>query len=382
MLSVQPLVDQARERAALDDFGEDTWQEGLEVLVRALNTEGSLNELGEQVFADQIVGYLENRLQIEQVYAEHPEIDEQQIVAPLFGLGLPRTGSTALSFLLAADRSRRSLRTWEASSPCPPPEKATEDTDPRIAGSQAGIDMSNQMFPDFAGMLPSSATGPQECILVTAFDFRSEVFEGMALVPSYTEWLLSCDTTPAYRYHRRVLKLLQWHCPPTRWWLKSPAHMPFIADLDAVYPDARFVMTHRDIGNVLPSLCALKQALGGPLLEHLDLLALGRHETDLWSESLRRVIAFRDDGNADRFFDVSFAGVQQDPIGAMEVLYAEMGDELTDDTREHMAAWWAGSAADRRQGARPDPTVFGLDVAALRSAFAFYHERFDIPLDA
>jgi hypothetical protein len=378
MLDVARLVAGARDRAGYADFGEDTWQEGLEVLVKALVTEGSLNELGEQVYADQIVGYLTNRLQIERSYATHPEIDEQEIVAPLFGLGMPRTGSTALSFLLASDRARRSLRTWEAGTPCPPPETATEDTDPRIADSAVSIEISNQMFPDFVGMLPSSPTGPQECLLLMALDFRSQVFEGMSLMPSYTEWLLSCDMTPAYRYHKRVLKLLQWHCPPTRWWLKSPAHMPSIAALDAVYPDARFVMTHRDIGDVLPSLCALKQALMSPLTTHQDLLALGRHETALWSESLRRVIEFREGGREHRFFDVGFAELQQDPLGATEQLYRAMGDDLTDDTRQRMAWWWQESEADRRRGPRPDPSVFGLAVGDLRTAFAFYHDRFAI----
>ncbi len=258
MILADELVQEACERAGSDDFGPDTWREGLEVLTRSLSTEGSLNELGRHVYSDQIVGYLVNRLEVEKWYRLHPEIGDERIVAPLFGLGMPRTGSTALSFLLACDRSRRSLRTWEASSPCPPPETATEDSDPRIAQCQAGIDMSNQMFPDFAGMLPTSATGPQECILIMALDFRSEVFEGMALLPSYTEWLLSCDMAPAYRYHERVLKLLQWHCPPKRWWLKTPAHTATIDALNEVYPDARFVMTHRDIGSVLPSLCRVE----------------------------------------------------------------------------------------------------------------------------
>ena len=378
-LEVVTLVAAATERAGSDDFGEDTWREGLDVLVWALVNEGSLNELGEAVFADQIVGYLANRLEVERWYADHPEIDEQEIVAPLFGLGLPRTGSTAFSFLLASDRSRRYLRTWEASKPCPPPTSGSGDEDPRVAASAAGIDITHQMFPDFVGMLPSSPTGPQECILLTALDFRSQVFEGMALLPSFTRWLLSCDVTPGYRYHKRVLKLLQWRCPPTRWWLKSPAHMTTIDALDRVYPDARFVMTHRDLGQVLPSVCALKHALGAPLARHLDLRALGHHETELWSESLRRTIAFRDAGREDRFFDVAFGDLQADPVAAMERLYEQLGDELTDDTRERMDAWWRESAIDRRQGPRPDPQAYGLDLDALRAAFAFYHDRFTIP---
>jgi hypothetical protein len=382
MIDVQVLVDTACERARSDDFGPDGWREGLEVLVGALNTEANLNELGVAVFSDQLVGNLVNRLQIEHWYTRHPEIEEQQIVEPLFGLGMPRTGSTATSFLLACDSSRRSLRTWEAGQPCPPPETATEHTDPRIAATQAGIDMTNEMFPDFVGMLPSSATGPQECLLIMAYDIRSQVYEGMALLPSYTEWLLSCDMEQVYRYHQRVLRLLQWRCPPTRWWLKTPSHMTSIDALDAVYPDARFVMTHRDIGAVLPSVCAVKEALSTPVTEHLDLHALGQHEVGIWHESLRRLIEFRDAGRDDRFFDVSFADVQSDPIAAMERLYAEMGDELTDDTRTRMAEWWAAEAADRRRGPRPDPAAYGLDRETLREQFAFYHDRFDILADS
>jgi hypothetical protein len=380
MLEAQPLVEAAIARAGTDDLGEDTWQEGLVALVRALNVEGTLNELGEQVFRDQIVGYLGTRLEIERWYRDYPEIDQQEIVSPLFGVGMPRTGSTALSFLLARDRSRRFLRTWEASAPCPPPETATQDIDPRIAAAQAEIDLTTQMFPNFVGMLPTSATGPQECLLLMALDFRSQVFEGMALLPSYTEWLLSCDMEPAYRYHQRVLKLLQWHCPPTRWWLKTPTHMASIDALNAVYPDARFVMTHRDMGSVLPSLCALKQALSSPLSTGMDLRALGLHEMTLWSESLRRLLEFRDAGREPRFFDLSFGMLQEDPLGAMEGLYAAFDDELTDDTRRRMNQWWV-SSAKRRRGGRPDSTIFSLDPAGLREQFAFYHQRFGITSD-
>jgi hypothetical protein len=382
MLDRSALVDAASTKAGWDDFGADTWQEGLDVLLYALEAEGGLNELGEDVFADQIVGFLANRLEVEKCYLKHPEIADQEIVAPLFGLGMPRTGSTALSFLLACDHSRRVLRTWEASTPCPPPETDTEETDPRIAASQAGIDVVNEMFPDFEGMLPSSATGPQECLLLLAMDFRSQIFEGMALIPTYANWLLGCDMEPAYRYHERVLKLLQWHCPPHRWWLKTPSHMASIQALDAVYPDARFVMTHRDIGAVLPSLCALKRALSGPLLCRMDMHALGRFESEVWLESLRRLVEFRDDGHESRFFDVAFSDVQLDPLGAVRELYAAMGEELTPVGEARMARWWSDNSNNRSTGPRPDPGEFGLNKASIRSEFDFYHRRFGITLES
>ena len=317
MLNTDALVGDAIGRAGTDDFGADTWHEGLQILVDSFNAEASLTELGEQVVSDQMVGFLVNRLDVEACYKANPDIDQGRIEAPLFGLGLPRTGSTALSFLLATDGQRRSLRTWEAGQPCPPPTTATEESDPRIARTQAGLDLVNEMFPDFAGMLPRSATGPQECLLVMALEFRSMVFEGYGAVPSYTEWLLSCDMVPAYRYHERVLKLLQWRCPPRRWWLKSPAHMATIEALDAVYPDARFVMTHRDVAAVIPSLCALKHALTSPLTSRMETKALGPREADLWHEALERTLSLRDAGREERFFDVSFARMQAAPLEAV-----------------------------------------------------------------
>lgn len=380
-MDADQLVETACARAGSDDFGDDTWRDGLEVLTCSLTAESALNELGESVMRDQIVSLLVNRLEVEQWYARHPEIEDQEITAPLFGIGLPRTGSTALSFLLACDTARRSLRTWEASKPCPPPETATEHTDPRIGEAQAGIDMTNEMFPAFVGMLPTAADGPQECILLMALDFRSQIFEAMARIPSYSAWILQCDMEPAYRYHRRVLRLLQWRCPPDRWWLKTPAHMHSIDALDRVYPDARFVMTHRDVGKVLPSVCALFEALSDILTDHPDRLAIGSHNFELWRYSLQRLIDFRDRGNEDRFFDLSFQSVQRHPLTAVAQLYSELGDVLTDETRTRMQEWWSASSRDRSGPHIYKAEVFGFDPAAIREKFAFYSDRFDVPLE-
>jgi hypothetical protein len=380
-LEVDRLVAMAADRAGSDSFGGDSWREGLEVLVRSLNTEAALNEMGTSALADQIVGCLVNRLQIEQWYAKFPEIGDQQIVAPLFGLGLPRTGSTALSSLMAKDPARRSLRVWEANEPCPPPETATEHTDPRIAKAQAGIDFTNEMFTGFKGMLPTAAEGPQECLVPMAFEFRSLIFEGMSFIPSYRAWLLQCNMEPAYRYHQRVLKLLQWRCGPDRWWLKSPAHMLSIDALNAVYPDARFVMTHRDVGKVLPSLCALYDTLTSVLSDRTDPVARGAYNGKVWRTALTRLIDFRDGGNEDRFHDLFFEAVQRDPIGQVVRLYGELGDDLSDEACQRMQEWWAGSSKDRTGPGSYPPEEFGLDPAMIAEEFAFYHQRFSMTAD-
>src|SRR5262245_41638889 len=117
----EDLLETARAQTGLADFGEDSFREGLAILVRSLREEAHLTAIGERVIFGRIVDHLKQRLQIEDWYRRHPEIDEVQIKAPLIGISLPRTGSTVLSFLLAEDPNSRFLSRWESAQPCPPP---------------------------------------------------------------------------------------------------------------------------------------------------------------------------------------------------------------------------------------------------------------------
>jgi hypothetical protein len=146
---------------ALTDFGDDSFREGLGILVASAEAEARLTERGRAAFEMQVVEHLRNRLQIESWYHRHPEIDEQEIVAPLIGLGLPRTASTGLACMLAADPAARTIRNWEAQQPCPPPETATQDSDPRVQKSQLMLESPDARFwmshRDVANVLPSVA---------------------------------------------------------------------------------------------------------------------------------------------------------------------------------------------------------------------------------
>ena len=126
------LEEGARAATGLEDFGSPYYREGLERIVDALNTEADLNDIGRVIQHATISNALIQRLKIEDTYAQHPEIDDEVIGGPVFVIGLPRTGTTALSQLVAADPQFRSLRMWESQAPTPPPEAATQHSDPRI----------------------------------------------------------------------------------------------------------------------------------------------------------------------------------------------------------------------------------------------------------
>jgi Sulfotransferase family len=376
---VGELIARAKAATSLEDLGEESFMEGLEILVASADGEARLNELGRASFDAQVVDFLSNRLQIEHWYALHPEIDDQEITAPLIGLGLPRTGSTALSCLLAEDPAIRYLRNWEANQPCPPPETATQHTDPRIARAEQMLERREKLFPRKKSMLPSSATGPTECQTFMGFDFKSQLFQAQIRIPTYVEWLTGkADLVPTYRYVKRILKLLQWRCPPTRWRLKNPSHCMFIGALAEVFPDARFWMTHRDIASVAPSVSDLYFELHKVFTDEVDKPFLAQQNID-WTElGLRRVIEFRDGGQDRRFFDIHFAPFQKDPFPALEQLYAFLGETLTEEARARMQAWRQSTPREKHGAHTYDAADFGIDPVALRERFRFYSERFGV----
>lgn len=379
MNKVDALLQRAREATGLDNFGEETFMEGLGILVNSAVQEAQLSEMGMAGFDHQLVDLLANRLQVEDWYTRHPEIDEQEIVAPLIGLGLPRTGSTALSCLLAEDPATRSIRNWEALFPCPPPEAATQHNDPRIAKAEAVMELRNSRFPRMKTMLPSTATSPMECQTYMGMDFKSQLFQAFVQIPGYVEWLNhKADLVPTYRYVKRVLKMLQWRCPPNRWRLKNPSHSLFIDALDEVFPDARFWMTHRDVSSVIPSVADLYYELTNPAATAVDKHALGELTTDFCEIGMRRMIAFRQAGNDERFFDIYFSSFMKDPFPELEQLYAFLGEELTEETRTRMQAWRDSTPRDKHGDHTYEPQEFGLDVDQLRQRFAFYHQHFGL----
>jgi hypothetical protein len=363
------LMDAAAARTGLQDFGEDSFREGLEILARSLETEARLNSRGEGFVYQRIGLHLAQRLKVEDWYRRHPEIDDVVIERPLFGMGLPRTGSTALSFLLAQDPNVRYLRSWEAAQPCPPPSTVQGD-DPRIpAGEQ-------QVVAGSRHHVPQDAHGPMECLDLMALDFTSQIFQAYAQIPSYSAWLVDrADFTSTYRYERRVLKLLAWGEPVRPWRLKSPAHVLSLDYLDRVFGDAKFVMTHRDPTDVILSVADVYADIVGGFTDHLDRRYLGELNVQQWSTGMERVAKFRDAGADNRFYDIDFRAMQADPVGEVRRLYAWLGEPVSDEFENRMRVWWAENAEKREPHPKAEPAAFGLDFNAIRPLFATYTDR-------
>lgn len=375
------VVDEARTATGLEDFGEDTWQEGLERLADALAGEAALTELGTQIARGELTTYLANRLGIIDYRKHHPEIADVDVTPPIVIVGQGRTGTTILHDLLAQDRANRVPLTWEVDRPCPPPDTASYETDARIAEVDeltSGVEL---LIPGFLAMHPMGARLPQECVRMTVGDFRSIMFPTQYRVPSYGRWIVDeADMAPAYRWHRIYLQHLQARHPASRWVLKSPAHIWCLADLLHEYPNALLVQTHRDPVRVISSLSSLVALLRRISSDDSTIPVAAAEFADYVIAGLDRSVTAREDGTVDpaRVVDVQFAEFMSDPFTTIRTIYERLGLELGATAEARMRAFLAQNPADQHGTHRYTFADTELDAGSLRERARRYTDYFDV----
>jgi Sulfotransferase family len=372
------LIGTACEQTGLGDFGSDSFREGLDRYVDALDAEAELSEVGTLALEAQVTGNLVNRLRVVDWVARHPEVRDQQVIAPLVVVGLPRTGTTLMSRLLGCDPNRRALMGWEARSCVPPPEAATFTTDPRIEEARVASEMLDALNPAMKAIHYEPPDEATECVTLLAQDFKSLQLSIVANVPSYDDWLLGCDQTSAYEHHHLVLQLLQSRAPG-RWSLKTPQHSIALDALFGQYPDARLVVMHRDPVRVVASLCSLATVLMGTFSDADHRGTITTHWPRIAGVIVDRLMRYRDDHDDESFLDVQYADLVADPLATMKRIYAWAGDELTPAAETRMRAYVVENPQTRFGTHRYSLEGTGLEPGELEERFGPYRDRYEIP---
>lgn len=368
-VDVDALETAAVEATGLTDFGNPSYREGLEVYVDSLNREARLNDVGSAALEANLVGNLRNRLRIVDWRASHPEVAAETVAAPLFVIGLPRTGTTLLSALLAEDPRRRALRRWEAGDPVPPPEAATFATDPRLEAARQASVLLDALNPGFKAIHHEPADGPTECVTLLGQHFTSLLWETIANVPTYGEWLLAADQRDAYAYHHDALQLLQSRAPG-RWSLKSPHHGLALDALLAQYPDARIVVTHRDPVPVVGSLCSLNRSLSGTFTDADHTEYIARHWLDVAEQIVNRTADARARHVDASFLDVDYEELVAQPMTVIARIYAFDDTELTPDVDARLRAYLDDNAQGKFGRHTYSLDEFGLHADEVRERLA------------
>jgi len=370
------LLSEAVEATGLSDFGPGDFREGLDVLLDSLERDGDLSPSTD----DEVIGAfrrrLINRLQVEAWYRDHPEVEQLGVRGPVDINGLPRTGTTALANMLSLEPQFRPLRGWEQTQPCPPPTLESEATDPRRLEA---LDVDQHMPPEMRAMhlYDVDATFEDTEVLGMAFHGQQMTLP----VYSYHAWWRKADLTETYRYHRRVVKLLESRRPPDLWLFKAPHHKFHLEAIVAAYPDVRFVMTHRDPAKVVPSYASIVSAILPAPDGERDLHRLGREICNHLREGMENAIAARARIGEERFLDVHHRDLVADPMSQLHRIYRWLGLELRPPVERAIAEWQTANASGAHGIHRYTAEQYGLSDAQVRSDYDFYIRRFDVQIE-
>ena len=375
------LLAEARRRTGRDDFGDPRFREPMERLLFSLDHEARLTETGRAAQRERVVGSLVTRLSAQALIAEHPEIEDEKLDAPIVIVGPTRSGTTRLHRMLSVDPRHFTVLWWENRSPVPQLGTDWRRDDPRIAEAREEVRQVLSAAPQMKAIHPWDPMGPDEDALLCEHAFHSYVPESSVHVPSYRDWMQDQDVTPAYQFLARMLRVLQWQKRERgerglRWVLKTPQHLGFIEPFCCVFPDARIVQTHRDPLSAVPSAASMYSTLWQITSDDVDLAAVGRQCRDRLELDLSRFLAFRAGEPADRFFDVWFDDMERDSIAPVERLYAWLGTPFLPATRVDLEHWLVDNAREKRPPHRYTFETFGLSKDDLLNRFADYRERF------
>jgi hypothetical protein len=373
-LSPRALLEAATARTGLTDFGDPSFRERLDVLCRALRTEANLSDTGVAIVVEQLTGNLVNRLRLEALIAEHPGIESIPIERPIIICGLPRSGTTHMHNLIAADPGIRFLPYWESLEPFPAPD------DPGDQGRRdrcaIGLQMVDDCMPHFKRMHEMTVDHAHEEIQLLANDISGMLFETTYYIPGFAAHYKAHDQRRSYAYLKRSLQAMQWLRGGTRWVLKSPQHLEQFPALCDIFPDATFVVTHRDPLEITRSMATMVAYGSRMACSHPDPHAIGRHWLGRTEDLLNGCLNDRDCLPAEQSIDIRFTDFLADEQGTVRAVYELAGQIYDDGVRTAMSRFIDDHPRGRHGEVAYSIGDLGLDAGDVARRLSGYRDRF------
>jgi hypothetical protein len=372
------LLEKARTRAGLSDFGNEWFLEPMAQFIAAANAEARMTHAGFDAQSEVIVKGLVSRLRMIDDIKRHPEILEEKLDVAGIILGLPRTGSTIFHRLLASAPGMTALQWYEAQNYAPFPDEQPGNPADRRAYAQAMIDGWLSVAPELASIHPLDPQAPDEEILVLGQMFVSTMVEAMTFVPSFSRWLDTYDQSMGHEDLKTILRYLQWQNPSRRgkrWILKSPSNLPYTELAANAFPDAILIMTHRDPLQTVPSYISMQATLYA-LASNISDKEVG----DFWFprlvEWMRRFEGARKRIGEHRFVDIDYRDVAREPREQAIRVLRKMGIEMSADADTALEEFMAGNKREQRPAHDYSLNRFGLEDSQVRDAFGDYRARY------
>ncbi len=377
MLDIDTLLSAAREQTGLSDFGDPSMMDGLTRFIMSINTEANLTESGLQRVGQSTIATLVQRLQVEDYLKSNPHLLEAPIERPVFLFGLPRTGTTLAINLLTSDPASRFFMRWEAFNAVPPAAAGALRTDPRYYAEQAKLEMSLKYVPHISAMHHEDADSSTECQFGMSPSFCSQVYDSQYHMPSYSEWFLHADYRPAFRYHKRLMQVLQQN-NGGRWTFKNPWHPLYLDALTDVYPDARLIMTHRNLTDTVASACSLVHAVRKLYSDVVDPHAIADTLCRTFDLMISRMESYEAKHGAGSIHHIRYPDMMADPIGEIRKAYTHFNMDFTPQAEAAMQAMLDANPKGKHGKHSYALEDYGLSREIIAERYSAYIDRFGL----
>ncbi len=380
-LEVDALLDAARRKTGLSDFGDNGFLGALEVLVDSINGEARLTPTGRVIQKSRLIGALVYRLRIEDVIRRHPEIDSMDLPSVVMVTGLQRTGTTLLQRLLNSLPGIRGVSGGEGLVPVPATDTSKPVERARRRRAVLAEKTISYLAPDFMTIHQIDPSEPEEDVLLLDLDFMSQSAEATMRVPTYSRWLEGQDHTSTYEYFRRVLKVLCWQRPAGALVLKTPQHLEYLDVFLRVFPDATIAQTHRDPRIAVASFCSMVAHSCGIFSDDVDPTEIGKHWCDKTQRMVDTAMQIRAETDTGRFADVSYYDLLKDPLAELRCI-CELAGIGFDIGAESAATHYLEANPQNRFGTHNYCLAdFGLNEQVIDEAFFSYRQAHAVPFE-
>ncbi len=361
--TLERLKSRAMQRTGLTDFGSTDFEKPLGLLLdEAIRVPRRLD------WESEIETSLMGRLVLVDEWKRNPGYKDRTIVAPLVICGIPRTGTTALHKVLSVDPQFQGLNLWLASWPKPRPPQDRWVDEPGYQHAVALLEKRNADTPGLRAVHEMLVDEVEECLEILRYDFVTNRFPSITLMPRYDRWMQAQDQTPSYRNLADALKLIGLH-DDRRWLLKNPGHFGNLDALFAVFPDARVVITHRDPVKSIGSVCSVLQNPQQFMDPNVDLHKVGAREVQFWGDAKAKTDAIRETERGAQILDVQHKDFHADPIGIVRAIYDHAGLVLNPDVEQDMRTWLAQNPSDKHGQHTYKLSDYGLTEERIRAVF-------------
>lgn len=374
--TAQQLMAQARAMTGIADIVDAAIEAPLQRLLASLNSEAELSELGAAAMQARLLRLLCNRLRMQRDFRNHPEIEEQKIVRPVFLTGAGRTGSTKMHKMLAASGDFLSLRFWQGYSLSLRSGDRRESPEPRIQEAAEHVRWFDTQTPQAKLIHAYETFEPEEETLLLEHALCGMYLMAFVNVLGYVQW--SAQYFPdQLQFMKQALKYLQWQFhdgDPRPWVFKCPIYFGAEPLLAKVFPDAVFVSTHRNPVSTLSSQASLLVYYRKAYSDAERKQEIGSMMCEGQSMATQQFLASRD-GRLP-CLDIGYGEVTKSAESVIEKVYAHAGLALSDRARRAMQEWETQNSQHKLGVHHHSLEEFSLTPESVGSNFAQYRDRF------